>query len=278
MKFQKVQGLGNDFILVDGFQEELPVEIHNAAKKLCDRHFGIGADGLVIALPSDKADVRMRIINSDGSEAEMCGNAIRCFARFVREAGYVSEDEFSVETQAGIMTPRLIRSGGVITGVRVDMGEPKLSRGDVPMLGQAGQAVDEPLEAGNAVFNITALLMGVPHCVTFVDDVDAVELEKYGPLMEKHPLFPRKTNVHFLQVVNDSEIRMRVWERGAGVTMACGTGACAALVAANLNKKTGRKAKVHLPGGTLEIEWADNNHVYMTGPAELVYTGEIKLK
>jgi len=275
MKFEKMHGLGNDFILVDGFKEKLPVDLHNIATALCDRHFGIGADGLMVVLPSEKADIRMRIINSDGSEAEMCGNGIRCFAKFVHDAGYVHTDEFSVETMAGIMTPRLVRDKAIITGVRVDMGEPALERSAVPMLGPAGQAVNEPLEAGDTLFYVTALLMGVPHCVIFVDDVSKVELEKYGPLLEKHPLFPRKTNVHFLEVINDSEIKMRVWERGAGITLACGTGACASLVAAVLNKKTGRKAKIHLPGGMLEIEWAVNNHVYMTGPAEKVFCGEV---
>jgi len=275
VKFNKVQGLGNDFIIVDGFKEQLPVDIHKTAISLCDRHFGIGADGLVFALPSEKADIRMRIVNSDGSEAEMCGNAIRCFAKFAHETGYVQEDEFTVETLAGIMTPRLVKDNGIITGVRVDMGEPSLERSAVPMLGPVGQAVNEPLEVGDKVFNVTALLLGVPHCLTFVEDVSKIELEKYGPLLEKHPLFPRKTNVHFLEVMNEYEIKMRIWERGAGITMACGTGACAALVAAVLNKKTGKKAKIHLPGGMLEIEWAANNHVYMTGPAEHVFSGEV---
>ena len=275
MKFEKMHGLGNDFILVDGFKETLPVDLREIAIALCDRHFGIGADGLMVVLPSEKADIRMRIINSDGSEAEMCGNGIRCFARFVHEAGYVHKDEFTVETLAGIMTPLLVRANGNIIGVRVDMGEPALERSAVPMLGPVGQVVNEPIEAGDAVFKITALLMGVPHCVTFVDDVDKVELEKYGPLLENHPAFPRKTNVHFLEVINNSEIKMRVWERGAGITLACGTGACASLVASVLNNKTGRKAKIHLPGGMLEIEWAANNHVYMTGAAEKVFCGKV---
>jgi len=275
MRFTKMQGLGNDFIMVDGFKEILPADLHRLSRELCDRHFGIGADGLIIALPSDKARIMMRIINSDGSEAEMCGNGIRCFARFVYEAGYVEEDEFTVETLAGIMIPRLTRSEGAFSGVRVDMGEPVLERSAVPMLGPEGRVVGEPLEVGDTTFSVTALLLGVPHCVTFVDDVDKVDLAKYGPLLERHPVFPRKTNVHFLQVLNDAEIKMRVWERGAGITLACGTGACASLVAAVLNEKTGRKAKLHLPGGTMEIEWASNNRVYMTGPAETVFCGKV---
>lgn len=276
MRFTKMHGLGNDFIMVDGYKEKLPEDIFAVAAKLCHRNFGIGADGLILVLPSEKTDIRMAIYNSDGSEAEMCGNGIRCFAKFVYEQGYVKKKSFGVETLAGIMTPRLVLDGGKVSGVTVDMGEPSLERGAVPMEGPAaGQAIDEPLEVLDKTFRITALLMGVPHCVIFVDDVDAVDLAKYGPVIEKHPLFPRKTNVHFLQVLNTQELKMRVWERGAGITLACGTGACASLVAAVLNKKAEKKAKIHLPGGTLEIEWAADNHVYMTGPAQEVFVGEI---
>jgi len=278
VRFCKVHGIGNDFIIVDGIKEKLPQEIRHAAVKLCDRHFGIGADGLVLVLPSQKADIMMRIYNSDGSEAEMCGNAIRCFARYVYESGYVKKEEFAVETLAGVMSPRLVLKNGLVTGVTVDMGEPSLKREDVPMLGPVGQAVNEPLQVLDRTYNVTCVLMGVPHCVVFVDDVDEVELERYGPYLEKHPVFPRKTNVHFVEVVNDREMKMRVWERGAGITLACGTGACGTLVAAVVNKKTGRKARIHLPGGTLEVEWAENNHVYMTGPARLVFYGEVKDK
>lgn len=276
MRFFKVHGLGNDFILLDGLKEKLPSDTARAAVKLCDRHFGIGADGLVLVLPSEKADVMMRIYNSDGSEAEMCGNAIRCFARYVYESGYVARNEFTVETLAGVMSPRLVLENGLVTGVRVDMGEPSFNRADIPMLGAEGQAVNEPLEVLDRTFYATCLLMGVPHCVIFVDDVEKIELEKYGPHLERHPIFPRKTNVHFVEVLNDSEMKMRIWERGAGVTMACGTGACGTLAAAAVNGKTGRTAVIHLPGGSLEIEWAENNHIYMTGPARLVFSGEIK--
>lgn len=275
MKFYKMHGIGNDFIMVDGFKEDLPQDLSKTALELCNRNFGIGGDGFVVMLPSDTADIRMRIINSDGSEAEMCGNAIRCFARLAYESGHVKKETFTIETLAGPMIPRLVIENGKVTGVTVDMGEPFLERNKVPMLGAPGQVINEPLKVLDTTFNITALLMGVPHCITFVDDVDSIDLSKYGPVLEHNPVFPRKTNVHFLQVLNNEEIKMRVWERGAGVTLACGTGACASLVAAVLNNKTGRRAKIHLPGGTLEIEWAENNHVYMTGPGQYVFSGEV---
>ncbi len=275
MKFCKMHGLGNDFIMVDGIKGKLPQDVNKTALKLCDRHFGIGADGLVFILPSEKADIKMRIINSDGNEAEMCGNATRCFAKYVYEAGYIDKKSFSIETLAGIMVPRLIIEDGHVKEVAVDMGEPFLNKEAVPMKGPDGKTISEPLQVLDSTFNITALLLGVPHCVIFVDDVDKIDLCKYGPAIESHPIFPRKINVDFIEVINEQEMKMRVWERAAGLTLACGTGACASLVAAALNKKTSRKATIHLPGGSLKIEWADNNHVYMTGPAELVFSGEI---
>lgn len=276
MKFVKMHGIGNDFIFVDGFKEKLPDNLRETSLKLCDRHFGIGADGLVFVLPSDQADIRMMIYNSDGSEAEMCGNAIRCFAKFAYEQGYVDKQEFRVETLAGIMVPRLVIADGIIQAVTVDIGEPSLERNTVPMLGPEGMVINEPLEVLDTTLNVTSILMGVPHTVVFVDNAAEFDLYKYGPAMEIHPAYPRKTNVSFVEIVSPEEIKYRVWERGAGPTLACGTGACAALVAAVLNKKTGRKAKIHLPGGDLIIEWAENNHVYMTGPATLSFSGEVK--
>jgi len=278
VKFTKMHGLGNDFILVDGFQETLSPDLSQITLKLCDRHFGIGADGVIVVLPSETADFRMRIINSDGSEVEMCGNGIRCFAKYVYEENLIKQATFTVETLAGIMTPSLVLQGDKVTGVRVDMGEPSLERSAVPMFGSVGQALHESLEVLDTTFYITALSMGNPHCVIFVDDVGQIDLEKYGPALETHRVFPKKTNVHFLEVQNRAEIKMRVWERGVGPTLACGTGACASLVAAVLNQKTERQAKIHLPGGTLEIEWAENNHVYMTGPAQKVFSGKVEDK
>ncbi len=276
MRFSKLHGIGNDFVVIDGIKEKVPEDKGTMAQKLCNRHFGIGADGILLVLPSEKADIKMEIINSDGSEAEMCGNGIRCFAKYVYEAGYVKNTEFTVETLAGIMTPLLVLEDGKIKGITVDMGVPSLAREDIPMLGQKENAVNEPLVILDKTFHVTALLMGVPHCVIFTDDVDKVDIGKYGPEAEKHPIFPRKTNVHFVQVINEGELKMRVWERGAGLTLACGTGACASLVASVLNKKTARKALVRLPGGTLEIEWMENGRVYMTGPAQEVFCGELR--
>jgi len=275
LRFTKVHGLGNDFILVDAaVEKELPEDPSGLAVQVCNRHFGVGADGLVLIKPGDKADIAMRIINSDGSEAEMCGNAIRCVARYAYERGLVNKTVLRVETAAGIMVPELVMEKGKVKAVRVDMGEPRLEREEIPMTGPAGRVVNEPLQAGEDCFFITAVSMGNPHCVIFVPDAAAVALDTLGPRLETHPAFPRKTNVEFVQVLNVKELRMRVWERGAGPTMACGTGACASAVAAALNGHTGRQVRVHLSAGALDIEWAVDNHVYMTGPAEEVFTGE----
>ena len=273
MKFTKWQGIGNDFVIVDGVRETID-DYASKAIEICDRHFGVGADGLVIVLPSDVADFRMRIFNSDGSEAEMCGNVTRCFARFVYENGLTNKTELTIETLAGIIKPRLIFDNGVVTSVCVDMGEPRLKRGEIPMLGDLeAQAVAVPLLVGDSTYSVTCVSMGNPHCIIFVDDVENLDLAEFGRPIEVHPAFPRKTNVEFVQVVDRQTLRMRVWERGAGVTLACGTGACAVLVAAVLNDKTYRKAVLKLDGGELLLEWRDDNHVYKTGPAVEVFRG-----
>ena len=275
MRFTKVQGLGNDFILVNGFEEGLDLDdFPGLAVRMCDRHFGVGADGLVPLLPSDIADVTMRIFNSDGSEAEMCGNVIRCAAKYLYEHGLVHKEKIWVETLAGIMIPELMVDNGRVRMVRVDMGEPRLERSEIPMAGPPGRVVDEPLEVEDKTYRVTAVSMGNPHCVIFVPDLDRVPLQVVGPRIEVHQAFPRKTNVEFIQVLNHGEVKMVVWERGAGETMACGTGTCAAVVASALNGHTGRRVTVRLKAGDLFIEWAENNHVYMTGPAEEVFTGE----
>ncbi len=277
MDFLKVHGLGNDFVLIDALQRRPDIPGHLAwgelAKKVCHRQLGIGADGLVILLPGKNADVRMRIFNSDGSEAQMCGNAIRCVAKYLYERRLVPKEVIRVEALAGIMQPQVILEDGRVAGVRVDMGEPRLERSQIPMVGPPGWVIGEPLLAGDRVFNVTAVSMGNPHCVIFVPDVEQVPLAEAGPLIEHHPAFPERTNVEFVQVFNPEEIKMRVWERGAGPTLACGTGACAAAVAGALNGLTERAVKVHLPLGALQIEWAGDNHLYMTGPAEEVFTG-----
>jgi diaminopimelate epimerase len=274
LQFNKVQGLGNDFILVNDLNRRLnPNRFSALAVKICHRHFGVGADGLVLLLPSDKADVRMRIFNSDGSEAEMCGNAIRCVAKYLYEHGLVEQEKIRVETLAGTITPGIIAENGVVKLVRVDMGEPWLQRGQIPMLGPPGKVLDELLTVDGADYRVTAVSMGNPHCVIFVPEVDRVLLQQAGPRIENHPVFPRKTNVEFVQILNRDEIKMKVWERGAGETMACGTGACAAAVACILNGYTGSKVTVRLAAGNLLIEWAGDNRVYMTGPADEVFSG-----
>jgi len=277
MQFTKVQGQGNDFVLVDGFKEHIE-DYSQAAIKVCDRHFGIGADGLVLILPSEKADFKMRIFNSDGSEAEMCGNVTRCVARYVYEHGLTDKTKITLETLAGLIKPELIFNGNEIQTVRVDMGKPVLARNLIPMTGNPDeQAVNIPLEAAGKSFAVTCVSMGNPHCVIFVDEMEKIDLAGIGPYIEKHPLFPKKTNVEFVQVLSDKEVRMRVWERGAGITLACGTGASATIVACVLNGKTGRKATIHLDGGDLDVEWGADEHIYMSGPAVEVFQGEYRL-
>ena len=279
LRFTKVQGLGNDFILVNGLEEELKdLDFSGLAVEMCNRHFGVGADGLVLLLPSDRADIYMRIFNSDGSEAEMCGNAIRCVAKYLYERGLVRKEKIEVDTPAGIRVPELLLEAGRVRAVRVDMGEPRLERHEIPMTGPAGQVVDEPLEIDGVEYRITAVSMGNPHCILFFPNLDEELLKTLGPRLEVHEAFPRRTNVEFVQVISRDEIKMRVWERGAGLTLACGTGACAAAVAAFLNGYTGRKVTVHLTAGDLNIEWSEDNHLYMTGPAEEVFSGAYPLK
>ncbi len=280
VQFVKMHGLGNDFVVVDCVTHPYNVEqLVAAAPLLCDRHFGIGGDGLILVLPSLEGDFRMRIINSDGSEPEMCGNGIRVFARYVYEHGLTTKRALIINTLAGIICPELILDSEQVTGVRVDMGEPRLERAEIPMTGPAGQVVDEPLQVDGTVYRVTAVSMGNPHAVIFVENTAAFPVETIGPKIETHPDFPRKTNVEFAQVVNPGYVKMRVWERGAGITLACGTGACATLVAGVLTGNTERTATIELPGGPLEITWSDeDNHVYMTGPATEVFTGEVAVE
>jgi diaminopimelate epimerase len=281
INFVKMHGLGNDFILIDCLNKSLgdSLFLSYLAKKLCDRNFGIGADGLLLILPSSKADLRMRIFNYDGSEAQMCGNGIRCFAKYAYENKLVSKIKFTVETLAGIITPELIFKDKEISGIKVDMGTPKLRKKEIPMTGKdAPTVVDETLKINSEqTFKVTCVSIGNPHCIVFVDDVQSIQVDEIGPKIENHPLFPEKTNVEFIQVINNKELSFRVWERGVGETLACGTGACAALVASVLNKKTDREATIHLPGGDLDIRWANDEHIYMTGPAELVFRGEMSI-
>ncbi|MDP4159404.1 MAG: diaminopimelate epimerase [Bacillota bacterium] len=273
MEFIKMHGLGNDFVFLDHLNVTEDVDYPELAKKLCHRQFGIGGDGLAVILPSKVADARMRIFNSDGSEPEMCGNASRCFARYVYDQGIVLHNPMRVETLAGILTLGLNIQDGQVQGVRVDMGEPILRAELVPVLGQGEPVVGKSLEVLGETFQYTAVSMGNPHCVIFVEDFAKLDFDRIGPAIEKHPLFPRKTNVEFIRIDSPREMTMKVWERGAGPTLACGTGACGSTVAAVLNQKTERAVTVHLPGGDLFIEWGQDNHVYMTGPASYVFKG-----
>lgn len=273
MNFTKMHGQGNDFVIIDGSKEKVS-DYSKAAIEICDRHYGIGADGFVILLPSKTHDFRMRIFNSDGSEAEMCGNVTRCMARYVYERGLTKKTKITLETLAGTIVPELMIKDGVIESVCVDMGEPRLLRREIPMTGDGDErAVSVELPVGEKKYTVTCVSMGNPHCVTFVDAMDEVELSKIGPQIEKHPWFPRKINVEFVQVLGPQEMRMRVWERGAGITLACGTGTSATLAAAVLSGKTDRQALVHLDGGDLFVEWREDNHIYMSGPAVEVYSG-----
>ncbi len=277
MHFTKWQGCGNDFILIDCRERELE-DYAAFAQKVCDRHYGIGGDGVLVILPSTQADFRMRIFNTDGSEAEMCGNGIRCFARYLYETGAMEKEEFTVQTGAGVLVPRIIKEGGKVTGVRVDMGEPVLEGDKIPVTGFGmGRAVDAPLEVEGKTYRMTCVSMGNPHSVIFVDDAEAFPVERLGTHFEHSPRFPRKTNTEFVDVKDRGHVRMRVWERGAAVTLACGTGACATGVAGVLTGRTNREVDVQLDGGMLHIAWDEaTNHVFMTGPAELVFSGEIE--
>jgi diaminopimelate epimerase len=277
MKFTKMQGLGNDYIYVNCFNEtvENPSE---TAKYVSDRHFGIGSDGLVLIMPSQIADFRMRMLNSDGSEAEMCGNAIRCVGKFVYDNGLTDKNRINVETLAGIKVLELTIENGKVVLVRVDMGEPILVPKNIPVNSEKELFVSEPVNVNGETYKVTCVSMGNPHAVSYIDDVIKFPLETVGPKMETHELYPRKINAEFVQVIDQDNLKMRVWERGAGETLACGTGACAVLVASVLNGISNRKATVKLLGGDLIIEWNEkDNHVYMTGPAVKVFDGEIVL-
>lgn len=274
MKFLKMHGLGNDFVIVE--EKALPGvgSLKDFAVKVCNRHLGIGADGLVVISPSEKGDLSMRIYNSDGSEAEMCGNAIRCIAKYAYEEGIVSKSKMAVETLAGRIMPELIIREGKVVSVKVDMGKPRLSPEDIPIIAEMDKVVAMPIEVLGQEFKITCVSMGNPHCIVFVPDLKEIKLQEWGQAICGNPLFPKQTNVEFIQVLDDANMLMRVWERGAGETLACGTGACASAVAGVLNGKTGPRVTVHLAVGNLKIEWnEDSRKVFMTGPAERVFEG-----
>jgi len=298
MIFHKMHGTGNDYVFVDCIEEHPEIaglenaSLSDMARRISDRHFGVGSDGLILILPSDAADCRMRMFNSDGSEAEMCGNGVRCLAKYVREKGLAHGDDIAVETGAGVLSLSAFVENGLVRSVRVNMGLPRLAsdripvnvdtQGDVKTVRHLPKdfsippnaVIAHPLKVLDREFWITCVSMGNPHCVVFVDDAKNFPLEKYGPAIETNEIFPRRTNVEFVTVANREEVAQRTWERGAGETLACGTGAGAVCVAAALNGLTGRKVLVRLSGGDLHLEWSDDCHIYMTGPAEYVFRGE----
>ena len=276
IEFSKYHGLGNDFILLDNRHESEPLVTAEEAVQMCDRHFGIGADGVIFALPGQNGtDYTMRIYNSDGSEPEMCGNGIRCLAQFIsdlEEKGQINKS-FRIHTLAGTISPQLKENGQV----KVDMGIPQLTAAEIPttLCSPEDKVIAQPLEVADRSWLVTCVSMGNPHCITFVENTDAIDLVKIGSQFEHHPVFPQRTNTEFIQIIKSDYMKMRVWERGAGITLACGTGACASVVAGVLNGKCDRFCTVELPGGCLQIEWSEQDgRVYMTGPAERVFTGK----
>lgn len=275
MKFTKMQGIGNDYVYVNCLEEKVdhPEEL---AKLVSDRHFGIGSDGLILIKPSEVADFEMAMYNADGSRGEMCGNGIRCVAKYVYDRGLTDKTHISIETLAGIKYLELTVEKGQVSQVRVDMGEPELLAEKIPVISQQEKVIDVPITAGEKDYRMTCVSMGNPHCVVFMEDVEHLEIEKIGPLFENHELFPKRINTEFVKVIDRKTLQMRVWERGSGETLACGTGACATAVAAMLNGFCEDEVQIHLLGGDLTIEWnKESNHVFMTGPAEIVFDGEI---
>lgn len=273
MKFTKMQGCGNDYVYVNCFEETVE-NPNQLAIAMSERHFGVGSDGLVLICPADEADFRMRMFNSDGSEAEMCGNAIRCVGKYVYDRGLTTKTTISIITLAGLKILELNLKDGVVDTVRVDMGEPILTAEDIPVISEKQPVIGEEITALDKTFKFTCVSMGNPHAVTYVDDVKNFEVEKYGSVIEIDEHFPRKVNVEFVEKVSDNYLKMRVWERGAGETWACGTGTCATVVATVLNGMCSRTTEVQLLGGNLTIEWnEESNHVYMTGPARYSFDG-----
>lgn len=275
IKFTKMHGLGNDYVYIDAINQKIQNEL-KLAQFVSNRHFGIGADGLILICESKVADFKMRMFNSDGSEAEMCGNGIRCVGKFVYDKGFTSKTTVTIETLAGIKTLKLNIKDKKVETVRVDMGEPILEADKIPVISKEEPVKNLELEAENRKFKFTCVSMGNPHAITIVENTKEFEVERYGKILEVDKAFPKKANIEFAQVIDKENIKMRVWERGAGETLACGTGACATAVACNLLNLTGRKVNIELLGGILNIEWNENdNHIYMTGPAVTVFDGEL---
>ena len=277
MLFFKMQGLGNDYVYIDCINGKEPIDIKNLTNRLSNRHFGVGSDGLILLCKSKAADLKMRMFNSDGSEAQMCGNGIRCVAKLAYELGLICEEITTIETLSGIKTLKLNIVKGKVKTVEVDMGAPILEATKIPVSSSAkieDKKVKAEVKVKNKKIELTCVSMGNPHAVTFVNNIKNFKVAEYGPILENADIFPEKANIEFVEVVDKNNIKMRVWERGSGETLACGTGACSSVVASSLNGYTDRKVNVQLLGGNLEIEWKPNNHVHMTGPAVTVFKGE----
>ena len=277
LKFTKMQGIGNEYVSVNCFEESVS-DPSAVAIKVSDRHYGIGSDGLILICPSDVADCKMRMFNADGSASAMSGTGVRCVGKYIHDKGLTDKATVTVETDAGIKVLELHLENGLPKSVTVDMGKPELRPEYIPVKAEGENFVDEAVEVMGQVVFLTAVSMGNPHAVIFGEDTDSLKLEEIGPLFENHPMFPQRTNTEFIQVVDKNTLKMRVWERGSGETLACGTGACASLVAGVLTGVCGRRATLKLLGGDLEIRWdEETDHVFMTGPAEFVFDGEIDL-
>jgi diaminopimelate epimerase len=275
MRFTKMHGAGNDYIYVDCFAQTIPDNIEETARQVADRHFGVGGDGLILICPSDRADAEMRMYNADGSYSEMCGNGIRCVAKYLYDHDLAKKDTLRVESGGRVLTLHVSTAGGKVDRVRVDMGEPVLQADQIPTLLPGSPVVDVPLSLGGMLYRVTSVSMGNPHCVLFVDRADDGLVLGVGPLIERHEAFPKRVNVEFVEPLAPNRVRQRTWERGSGETLACGTGASAVCVAGVLTGRTERNVLIELSGGELELEWNENdNHVYMTGPAQEVFSGE----
>ena len=277
MRFTKMQGIGNDYIYINCFEEK--IENPSAlAVRLSDRHFGVGSDGIILIEPSETADCKMDMYNADGSRGKMCGNGIRCVGKYAYERGIAKKDALTVETLSGVKTLKLQVQEGRVRSVEVDMGTPVLEAEKIPVRFPKGRVIGEPVSVGGREYRITCVSMGNPHCVVFVDDTEKLDLPEIGPLFETHPMFPDRVNTEFVQVLGTGELKMRVWERGSGETLACGTGACAAAVAAALNRYAGQRVKIHLRGGDLLIRREDKtDEIFLSGPAEFVFDGAVEI-
>lgn len=276
MKFTKMHGIGNDYIYINCFKEKVE-DPNSLAIKLSDRHFGIGGDGIVLILPSEVADFKMRMFNADGSEGKMCGNATRCIGKYVYENGLTDKTEITLETLAGIKELKLKLNDNIVEEIEVNMGKAILESKEIPVISNKETVVNETVSIDNVEYKITCVSMGNPHCITFMDNIDDLDLKDIGPKFENNPIFPERVNTEFVEIIDEKTVKMRVWERGSGETFACGTGACAVTVACVLNNlcKTNEEITVKLLGGELKIKYLDNGLVYMTGPAEFVYEGRI---